>query len=139
MKRFILSLIITPLIVSIMAYAIEIFSSDQTLNMRLFIGMIPIFYVFTSIGLIVIGLPIYYFLKKIKKLNGFNLVILGGLFGVIYMISLTVLFSGKISSFDWTSAFPGFLMGALTAFVFVVIAGIPFFKKQMESSTKNDS
>jgi len=134
MKRFILSLIITPLIVSIVAYLTEIVFSGQTPSMRLIISMIPIFYVFTFIGLIVLGLPVYYFLKKIKRLNILFLIISGGLFGIIYMILFTFVLSGKISSFDWTSAFPGFLMGASTALVFGIIAGIPFFRKQMEST-----
>ena len=125
MKRLILALIFSPLFASLIFIFVEPIAAGRAPNLKLIFSMLPLFYIFTLIGVLVIGLPIYFLFKKLNILNLMSLVLAGGLTGIAYVILITGALTSSVSSIDLSAAFPSFLMGAITALVFGLLAGIP--------------
>ncbi len=132
MKRFFLALILCPLLSSLLFSIVEPIAAGRAPNFKLIIGILPIFYIFTFLGLIVFGLPIYFLLKKLDILNLVSLTISGGLTGIIYMVIFQFVLFPKVTSSEIIAFIPGLLMGAMSALIFGLLSGISLTARHKE-------
>ena len=87
---------------------------------------------FGYIGMIILGLPIFFVLRRVNLLNGFSLLAAGAIAGilVIFIAGETLgRLLGSSAPYDLVLIAWGALSGLIVAFSFSVIAGVKFRKK----------
>ena len=124
MKRFFLALIFSPLISSLLFSIFEPIVAGRAPNFKLSLTILPIFYIFTFLGFIVLGLPVYFILQKFDVLNLWSLTIAGGFSGVTYMVIFQLIIFPRVSSTETITYIPGFMMGTISALIFGLLIGL---------------
>ena len=135
-KRLIIAAAVAPLALLIGYVVIDIATSQSlSLTWSLLIGG----YVagFGYMGMIVLGLPIFFVLQRANLLNLFSLLATGAIAGilVIFIAGETLgRLLGYSAPFDLISIAWGILSGLIVAFSFSLIAGVKISNKHLEDA-----
>ena len=126
--RIFSSILFTAFIPTILILLMPSLVNRQGINLSNSLKLFLPLYAASFVGLLIIGLPIYYALKKYHLLSVFNLALSGALAGVIYFLFLTWLLMTVLTKgyfiLEPMSMLWGCVLGLITAAAFGYVCGI---------------